>query len=605
MFVFGVLAVLQVTFIPGMILLKAINYRWRWLQGILLAFGLSLVANYVLAFILVTLRLYLRGVVLSIFVLEVIALLYVYRDVLAQPLEQAASKWLAQAEDFFRGLLAGLVDVEDDRPLVRFLVGAVSLILVLYAFSMVWWGVKVFFNGVGMVFDQWDAVVSWNRWARSWAGNTFPNTFGSYPQLIPLNLSMVYVFMGGDRIQFFGVAVMSMFTGAILLLLLDLAFQHKRVGFFAAIIAAQFILKEFTGNFINTAYVDIPLAFFAFAAFYAAYQAKQQPDLKTARPYVWASALLAAGAAVTKQPGFWILGFVALFLFFVVLPMFGVNSWKDRINTLLLPFGIAALVVLPWYIYVEIGIFSGRIQPNMDVLTDTIYGDKTRLEIFIDAFRSLGVYAYALLVVLLGSAWLDKVWRWTVYGIVLPYSLIWAALFSYEPRNLAMAFGFWALAIGLVLEKLLVFAGNLVEKLRLGRLRTFVLPVLFILLLALGGVVFTDGSMVAQHDAAQRTILDKKLNSLIYDYFDELGTVEPIISSYPIHELPGLMGIQMSFRNQAAFNQEIADYPDVHYLLMPQTADDALKEQILGRVDAGEYELLFHQNRYYFIHILP
>ncbi|HKJ27221.1 MAG TPA: hypothetical protein VJ965_06265, partial [Anaerolineales bacterium] len=297
--------------------------------------------------------------------------------------------------------------------------------------------------------------------------------------------------------------------------------------------------------------------------------------------------------------------FVPLFLFFVVLPAFSVTGWKERIRILWLPFALAALIVLPWYVYIQLGIFSGHIRSNMDVLVDEIYGGKTRLEIFMDAFRSLGIYGWVWLVALVGSAWLDKAWRWMAYGIVLPYTLIWAGLFSYDPRNLAMAFGFWALLSGLVFEKLLLLGGSLVSKLRLGRLRTAVIPLLVMLLVAGGGFVFTEEKMSTRHDEVQRTILDKKINSMIYDYFEELGTVEPIISSYPLDELPGLIGIRMSFRDQAFFNREITEYPEVDYLLMPEASDDLLKEQILGKVESGEYELLFHVNRYYFIHMLP
>ncbi|HKJ27462.1 MAG TPA: hypothetical protein VJ965_07475, partial [Anaerolineales bacterium] len=268
MFVFGILAVLQITFIPGMILLKLLKIRWRWLQGLLLAFGLSMVANYVLVLTLVTLRLYLRGVVVAVFALELLALVYFYRDTLTRRLAQTAADWLAQGQEFFRSLAAGLAAGEEDHPLSRFLVRLVSVVLVVYALSMVWWGVKVFINGLGMVIDHWDAVTSWNTWTRAWAANSVPTTFGQYPQLIPSNLSLPYVFMGSDRLQFFNTAVMSLFTGAILLLLFDLAVQHKRVGYFAAIIAAQFIIKNFAGIFMNTVYVDIPLGFFAFVAVY-------------------------------------------------------------------------------------------------------------------------------------------------------------------------------------------------------------------------------------------------------------------------------------------------------------------------------------------------
>ena len=37
----------------------------------------------------------------------------------------------------------------------------------------------------GQIFQQWDAVISWNRWAIDWSANRLPTFTSLYPQLLP------------------------------------------------------------------------------------------------------------------------------------------------------------------------------------------------------------------------------------------------------------------------------------------------------------------------------------------------------------------------------------------------------------------------------------
>lgn len=73
---------------------------------------------------------------------------------------------------------------------------------------MLFWGLLLFslykmIRLVGGVFTNWDAVVSWNQWAISWALNEFPHGTYNYPQLLPISESISYVLMDSTGIQFF------------------------------------------------------------------------------------------------------------------------------------------------------------------------------------------------------------------------------------------------------------------------------------------------------------------------------------------------------------------------------------------------------------------
>jgi len=76
---------------------------------------------------------------------------------------------------------------------------------------------------VGQIFQQWDAVVSWNRWAVDWAANRLPYATSIYPQLLPTNLSLSYVFMQSSEVWVFAKAFQFLFCLMLLLAMLDLA----------------------------------------------------------------------------------------------------------------------------------------------------------------------------------------------------------------------------------------------------------------------------------------------------------------------------------------------------------------------------------------------
>ncbi len=603
MFVPGILGLIQTTCLPGLLVMRIFKAQWRLIPAILFTFGISLTATYAGVLLLTTLHLYTRPVAWAIFALEVLAAIYLYRHTLRKPIGIGAQKALAQLHALAHAFTPKQKE-EETHPVAALLKTLVTIALVVYALSMLWWGVKVLFNGVGAVIDQWDAVVSWNAWAEEWAANAVPYKTWEYPQLIPINLSVSYLLMGSTEMQFFSTALMSLFTLAILLFLFDLALQHRTIGYFAAIIATKFIIKEFTGIYMNTAYVDIPLAFFSFAAVYAVLEARRQTEAEQAKPYLWIASILAGGAAVTKQGGVYILILLPVLVYFLVLPQFPQITKKQKQRLLLAPLGLSLLITLPWYIYVEAGILSGSFESNLAFVSSGIYGEQTRLEQFTAAFRSLGIYGYILILTVIGGVWLEKPYRWLVYGIVLPYYLAWAIFFSYDPRNLSLAFPFWGLAAGLLAGKLLDAGTELLSRLRLGRARAYFLPLLAAAAVIAAGFYFTDVRLMSRHDEVKRHILDNKINSLLYDYFETQGQVETVFSDYPIAELPGLSGYKISFRDQALFNIAMETNPDINYILMPNNSDQALKDQILSKVETGAYELIFEANRYYFIRVL-
>ena len=83
----------------------------------------------------------------------------------------------------------------------------------------------------GDIFQQWDAVVFVEPLVQDWAGNRLPRTTAEYPQLLPCNMSLSYVFLQDASIWFFAKGFMFLFCLLLLLGMFDLAGQTGQAGY--------------------------------------------------------------------------------------------------------------------------------------------------------------------------------------------------------------------------------------------------------------------------------------------------------------------------------------------------------------------------------------
>jgi len=109
----------------------------------------------------------------------------------------------------------------------------------------------------GSVFESYDTIISWNKWAIDWANNSLPTSTWRYPQLLPANWSIIYVLMGTTTVQFFVKAMMPFFTLFILLMIIDLGFAKSNPGFFIGSAITYFVIKKFLGPFVIEGLADM------------------------------------------------------------------------------------------------------------------------------------------------------------------------------------------------------------------------------------------------------------------------------------------------------------------------------------------------------------
>jgi hypothetical protein len=234
------------------------------------------------------------------------------------------------------------------------------------------------------------------------------------------------------------------------------------------------------------------------------------------------------------------------------------------------------------------------------------YDGLNLLERIPGAFASLEKYAFLYLLLALLIPLLSKTYRWIALTIVFPYTLIWAMLFSYSLRNLSLAVPLLGLSVGMGLDRAIILSKDIISRIQLHRLRAVIFP--FIAALGIWGLsyYFTDTVLVDQQIEKQKDILFTSINKKLYAFFPEGGPYDKIITQYPIRYLPGFENSQIRYRFETyeGYVATREEYPEVKLLLVEDSANEKVLEELYDNIDKGNYKLIFEDQGYLFIQIL-
>ena len=329
----GVLSFIQLTILPGWL----ITWFWKapsWLSRVLVSFGLSLLFNQFLVMMLVVLGWFNQPVVLGAVGVELLALFWL--------LYKQSWKFCPQG-----ALILLPTSASADLRLPCWLSRTLFWVILAGAVASLWTIISRIVALNPGVFNIWDDVVSFNRWALEWHHKGFPQDTAFYPQLIPANWALSYALVGNNEIQFFVKAVMGIFPIAILLTFVDLFYRSRRVVFLLGLLFTTILLLALSSNFIGSGYVDIPTAFLVFLA-----GSMLIPDLFEKRltiSHLIVACILAATAALTKQGG--------LFIIFPLMVWSGILVFAQRKRLLpVLKWSVSLILIFvvlisPWYGY--------------------------------------------------------------------------------------------------------------------------------------------------------------------------------------------------------------------------------------------------------------
>ena len=434
MFFWGMVSILQLCYIPGSLLVLAFLGQRKWYEMIPLAFGLSLLANYIVVFVLVLLKIYTRHVMIGIIAVELIVYFYMlYRK------NNCAT---VPAYDSQKEKLVSIKLLENLH------------ILLIVAICMTWVYVL---QHAGDIFQGWDAVVSWNRWAVDWASNRIPNQMWHYPQLLPAGWSVSYVLMNDVHIQFFAVLTCLFFIPMAAHAFFVLYNKSNRIE---AVIAALVFFAVAIGMELHKliGFADFPVAVILVLALACLIIASNQGiSEKESIRYVALGLILAGTTGVVKQAG--IFGYITYIALMI-------GYWRDNYlprnllsrKMIILCFIGTIFLVFSWYMFVRWRIAIGIDSSEIGYVTDGIYKGRGYLDRIAQTLHRFPT-PWVVTGLALPGLFLRRTKIITICGTI--YSLLWGCFWSYDVRNFSVALPILAFAIaGWFSEMIKYFMAN-------------------------------------------------------------------------------------------------------------------------------------------------
>jgi hypothetical protein len=605
MLLLGVMGILQAVFLPGFLVVHFLKLNDGVIKTWVLSFSLSLIINHFVVTIFTAAKIFNFNMITILFVLEAILLLTLSWSAFKEPAMSIFRR------DFERVQLV-LDDAKNDAvPELLFKIVSFSLAVFTFAYLL-----KVILGSFVPVFNVWDDIVSWNRWAVSWYKGRIPGHTMNYPQLLPTNWAMIYTFTGNENLQGFAKIIMPLFPLSILLAMVDLALRTRRFGYMMAVSTTGFYLLYLMGYVtLTSGYADLPVAFMAFVPVYLLLLFQYEDSIATIKRNLIVGTICCAGAGLTKQAGVFMVAIYPLLTYLLVLRNRDVLDKKACVRLIMGMYCTLLVMVTPWYIFTQLRILRGGDVSEIFLVKSTIHGGRNLIGRLLTAFTrlrdgfgnfpqlqsvlakhvvnknllsSLGM-VLVFSPVVMGS--FSRIWKLLLFLVVIPYFLIWALCFSYDLRNFSLAIPFIGAASGIGLQhskETMQFLRNWIGGLRAGT----------VLLLAVGMLIFIDSrfdeaGIIAKHLTLRRQIGLVAVNDMLYRYQQQYGLVGKILTNYHLMlYLPGLENHYQGFgfADVKQLDKKL-ELPAVKFVLilknlnekLPDDVNDYLKKKIVAK----------------------
>lgn len=600
----GTLGLIQMTILPGLILLK-----WRrlpqgnYLPSFFYCFAGSLLFNNLLVILLTLFKIYKPLTLYIIFACEVILAVYLYRKELGAPLASRLQGFFANLASRLRQLESGLSYLSQKPPLS--ILGFLVLVGVagFFAIDSILWLIKVTQINATDIFHKFDAVVSWNPWAQYWVNNRVPPA-NFYPQLIPTNWSISYVFMQNDQIQFFANGIMPLFTLFSLILMAYLALRKSNPGYLLALVFTRFMTKKF--QIFDDGYVDTASTFLSFLAIAALLFAADAASQKEKNWHLLWGGIAAAAAASTKQGGLLVLVLYPVLAAFLLLGSETAESRKSLTRLIWRITALAWVMALPMYAINQILIFSSQNVSNITYLVSDIHEGRSLFERLGVAVQLLGKYNLLYVVGLISFPFIKRSENRVFMAVGILHSLIWAFFFSYSTINLSIAIPLIGCGAGLGLMDLYWRLAGGVDRPPINRIPTAVVPVLVALALMGLSTLTTDSRLITLQDEQQRRLFIPQINELVYELLDQGPPNALVISDYRLDLLPELEE-KLVIDHMNDFNQFIQDLDEnenIRFILLPEYADPQIRGWVEDQYQQGFLDKRFQFGLYHMYEIV-
>ena len=421
MLLLGILSVLQITLIPGFLLLNFLKIKTQSLiQRCIYIFALSLFLNYSIVTILTLLKIYTFASLWFILILELIWFMLLLTT----------------------GKIAFITDLRLNPTIQKYfalyrnsslhlkIIIALTSIIILFYFALL-------VSNLGTVFYFVDTVnlIHWNTWAKDFANNSLPYKSFHFPQLIPANWSICYVLTGNSEVNFFPKSIMPLFFLANLLIFVDLAIWKKNyIYLIGLIIYGLFAPIIYSLVFIADGNADLPVSFFTFLTFYQYLRIDKNKFETNERILLF---LFAATSATTKLAGFYVFLFASIFsLYGLIKNLKSIDRSKIILIFTLVPLILA--ISLFWHFLKPEVMVSGLHQPE--------YVGENYILIFLKAAKLMyynwGLPVLAFLILTVAGSFFVKEIRYVSLIVVIPPLFLWMLKYSADFRNFSFVVPF-------------------------------------------------------------------------------------------------------------------------------------------------------------------
>ncbi|HAC62404.1 MAG TPA: hypothetical protein DCF68_02420 [Cyanothece sp. UBA12306] len=417
------IALLQVCFIPGLIIISKLRFKNNIFLFVSIIFALSLVTNYLWVLSLTTLKILSWKITCAFLIIEFIYI-FVFIKSISQQIRESLQITKLQIQ--------AIIKPKHNYYLLIFL----STVLIIST-SFLLRNINDRIFGTIQVFTAWDAVVSWNRWAVSWSQNQFPTLTWEYPQLIPANWALTYLILGNEKIEFVAKNLMYLFPVFGLISFVGLSLYMSKIEIILGAIFSVYLIEVSQAMIHQVGYVDIPVSIFAAILFSSGFNVnlfneQDKFPLKT----LLVLGTIGGGAIAIKQTGAFVF---ASFIIIFYINQLRKRSFKSQLICLTILIIPAIAIGSSWYVlkYFLIQDFSSN---YVQLVSDP----QLHQESFIFKRMTSSFEKYFSSYFLIFSVILSLIPRFgklnflthIVWFYLIPWTLIWSAFFSYDNRNL-------------------------------------------------------------------------------------------------------------------------------------------------------------------------
>lgn len=602
----AIISGLQICFLPGYILYRLLVKKIEkidLLQSFIFSFALSLITNYLIVSTLVFFNFYTKNILLIVFFIEMaifIILCLIDRKLFSNSEISKKTNLLAE----------GLIDfIKFEKNITYYIRISFFIFVILIIIKIL----IIFEKNLGSIFDKWDAIISWNRWAVDFFNNRFPTSTWHYPQLLPANWSISYVIMGYP-FQYVAKAIMPLFLLFMIIFSFIKGVKDKSIIFLSA---AVFMYLAFSRFAWTDGYVDIPVAFFCLLSIYCLLMSEELKNKTDVKRLVILGAIIACGSAVTKQAGIYLVAVYPILTFILTKDRI---SWtiKNTLFLLLLYILFISFIIMPFYIYAEMNIVKGLNGSEVSWVTEGIYGGATFIERFNNAFLLfIKLFGNKIIFFAILPFWIlsltQKKYRTINLILVVPFYIIWALFFSYDIRNVILMLPVFFLSIGAGIESILkpffIFLIKLNKLFKKILLLRYIVLVILCWLMILGYVStnkrLTYKKLYNDHINKEKKIGNDQINSNLYEYFNDNVDDKLILSNYQyLGFLPDLkVRYKLDHFNSIDVFLENIEDKNVYYIMLGSSSSKEIIEFVNKQILSNKYKEIFDIRGYKFVKI--